>query len=258
MRNGAYVMNPTPGGSQLQPIYSDRSGNNGTSGSIANPNNYLIVPANYTEQKARDFAAGIKKIRDTHLLGSDTVAALAMAKAFTQGGSQDLQRHPQWGIPKDSVVKAFVGGASNHLGFVTGFAGIPKEWSQIGGGVANTINGDVVQPTKKSLGYEYTDIDTNGPYGLSRQNDANITQGYADGVAARKTPAPFEAGSKAQVPFDDYGYNPQPARRAGQIGDGRGIAGLIASLAGIDPQELTPPAWPLQADRPIRYLGRVQ
>jgi hypothetical protein len=120
MRNGAYVMNPTPGGSQRETIYSDHWGNNGMSGSEANPNNYLIVPSNYTELKARDFAAGIKKIRDTHLPGSDMVAVLAMANAFTQGGSQDLQRHPQWGVPKGSAVKAFVGGASNHLGFVTG------------------------------------------------------------------------------------------------------------------------------------------
>ena len=129
---------------------------------------------------------------------------------------------------------------------------------QIGGGVANTINGDVVQPARKSFGYEATNIDTSGPYGLSRQNDANLSQGYADGVAARNTSEPFEAVSKAPAPFDGYGYNAEPERRASQIGDGRGIAGLIASLAGIDPQEPTPPVWPLQADRPIRYLGRVQ
>ncbi len=40
MRNGAYVMNPTPGGSQGEPIYSDRWGNNSISGRDANPNNY--------------------------------------------------------------------------------------------------------------------------------------------------------------------------------------------------------------------------
>ena len=181
-----------------------------------------------------------------------------MANAFRQRGSQDLQRHPQWGIPKGSTVRALFGGASSHLGFVTGFAGIPKELSQVGGGVANTINGDLVQPLRKLANQEYTDIDTSGRYGLSRQNDDNISQGYAAGVAARKTPAPFDAGSKGPRPFNDYGYNPQPERQAGQIGDDGGIAGLLASLAGIDPQEPTPPAWPPQADRPIRYLGRVQ
>ena len=189
MRNGAYVMNPTPRGSQLQPIYSDRSGSNKTSGSIANPNNYLIVPANYTEQKARDFAAFVEKVGKYILPSGAIGSALLMANAFRQRGSQDLQRNPQWGIPEGSTVRAFIGGASNHLGFVTGYAGVPKEWSQIGGGVANTINGDF-QAFKKWRGRKATDIDTSGPYGLSRQNDANISQGYADGVAAQKTRRP--------------------------------------------------------------------
>jgi hypothetical protein len=258
MRNGAYVMNPTPRGSQGEPIYSDRWGNNSISGRDANPNNYLIVPANYTKQKARDFAAFVESVGKYPSPTGAIGPALLMANAFTQGGSQDLQRHPQWGLPNGSVARAFVGGASNHLGFVTGYAGLLKVLSQIGGGVANTINGDIVQPGRKFFGLEYTDIDTSGPYGLSSQNDANITQGYADGVAARKAPAPFEAGSTAQVPFKDYGYNPQPARQAGQIGGGGGIAGLIASLANIDPQEPTPPVWPPQADRPIRYLGATR
>src|SRR5258705_13203262 len=59
MRNGMYVMDPTPGGSQKSYLYSDGSGNNKTDGSVANPHNYLIVPANYTEQQAKDFAARI-------------------------------------------------------------------------------------------------------------------------------------------------------------------------------------------------------
>jgi hypothetical protein len=38
MRNGAYVMDPTPGGSQRAYLYSDGAGGNKTIGSIANPN----------------------------------------------------------------------------------------------------------------------------------------------------------------------------------------------------------------------------
>ena len=57
MRNSAYVTDPTPGGSQGTYLYSGPLGSDKTDGSVANPNNYLIVPANYTEQKARDFAA---------------------------------------------------------------------------------------------------------------------------------------------------------------------------------------------------------
>jgi hypothetical protein len=115
MRNGTYVMDPTPGGSQGAYLYSDGSGNNKTDGSVANPNNYLVVPANYTEQKARDFAAGITDTWYKAHPGDETGTAgpnqalMNMSEAFNQGGSQDLQRHPQWGIPNGSTVPAFIG-----------------------------------------------------------------------------------------------------------------------------------------------------
>ncbi len=256
MRNGAYVMNPMPGGSQKSFIYSDAAGSNKTAGSNANPYNYLIVPETYTEQQARDFAAGI-----AHTLGGvspeDKTGAAGqmrairqMTAAFFQGGSQDLQRHPQWGVPKGSIVPAFVGGGSNHLGYVTGLAGLPAEWSEIGGGTANWINGHVVQPVKSLFGPS-TEIDSSGPHGLSPENYANIVQGYSDGLAARMPPSPF----------NDYGYSPR--RSAGRIGEGNG--GLLASVAGIDPQNPTQPAPPPQnggspeitSKGPVRFLSRA-
>ena len=252
MRNGAYVVDPTPGGSQNAYLYSDASDANKTPGPIANPNNYLIVPANYTEQQAKDFAAGIADTLqqvypedETGSMGPNR-AREQMTAAFVQGGSQDLQRHPQWGIPKGSVVPAFVGSASNHLGYVTGLAGLPLEWPQIAGGVLNTINGDVIQPFRRIIGRPSTSIDTSGPYGLSQQNHANITQGFSDGLAASQPPAPF----------DDFGNGPQAQPAPDQIGDGNGIAPWISAMSGIDPQEPMPPAWPPQADTPIRYLSR--
>jgi hypothetical protein len=57
MRNGMYVMDPIPGASQKAYMFSDNSGSNKTPGMIANPNNYLIVPENHSEQAARKFAA---------------------------------------------------------------------------------------------------------------------------------------------------------------------------------------------------------
>jgi hypothetical protein len=57
--NGKPVVDPTPGGSQKTYIYADGSDKFKTSGEIANPNNYLVVPANYTEEQARAFAAKI-------------------------------------------------------------------------------------------------------------------------------------------------------------------------------------------------------
>jgi len=252
MRGGSYVMNPTPGGSQKSNLYSDDSGGSETGGKTANPYNYLIVPANYSEQNARHFAAGIADTfgqvypeDETGTTGANR-AREQMTEAFVQGGSQDLQRHPQWGIPEGSVVPAFVGGASNHLGYVTGFAGLPVEWPEIAGGVLNTVNADIRQPIRRLALKPSTSIDASGPYGLSPQNYANIIQGYADGLAA----------SRPQSSYNDYGDGAQPQPTGGQIGDGSGIAGWLSSLSGVDPDEPTPPAWPPLAERPIRYLGR--
>jgi hypothetical protein len=251
MRNGEYVMDPTPGGSQRAYLYSDGAGSGKTHGSVANPNNYLIVPANYTEQKAKDFAAGITDTLNGVYPEHETGAAgpgragEQMTAAFLQRGSQDLQRHPQWGIPEGSVVPAFVGSASNHLGYVTGLAGLPRRWSEIGGGVVNGINA-LRKLKKDDSGHYSTPIDTGGRYWLSRQNEANITQGYSDGLAASAPPAPF----------NDYGYGAQPQRKLDQIGDGNGVASWTSSLSGVDPDEPAPSTWPPVADRPIRYLGR--
>jgi hypothetical protein len=245
-------MNPTPGGSQKSPLYPDGSGRSRTEGSIANPYNYLIVPNNYTEQKARDFATQIAGIIG-RVYPEDEMGAAGlhqalgqMVAAFLQGGSQDLQRHPHWGIPRGSVVPAFVGGASNHLGYVTGLAGLPVDWAEIGGGAANTINAEFVQPIRRLLRWPATSIDERGPFGLSQQNSANISQGYADGVAATEPPSPF----------NNYDYGPQTRHPADQIGDGNGVADWTSSLPGIDPQEPTPPSWPPLTDGPIRYLSR--
>jgi hypothetical protein len=79
-----------PVGSQNAYIYSDDQGGTKTRGAFANPNNFLIVPSNYSEAQAKAFAADIAN--------SNPVDALRkMYAAFEQGGEQDLQRHPQWG-----------------------------------------------------------------------------------------------------------------------------------------------------------------
>src|SRR5207302_3521642 len=130
-----------------------------------------------------------------------------MIAAFSQGGSQDLQRHTQWGIPKGSVVPAFVGAASNHLGYVSGLAGVPVPLSEFGGGVLNGAN-SFWQSAKDLLGLKSNRIDTDGPYWLSKQNHANVFQGYSDGLAASQPPSQF----------NDYGYGAQPKPQEGQIG----------------------------------------
>jgi hypothetical protein len=161
-----------------------------------------------------------------------------MAAAFWRGGSQDMQRHPQWGVPKHAFVPAFTGSTSDHLGYVTASAGLPAVLSEIAGGFVNML---------AAARQERTDppIDTSGPHGLSWHNYHNIKQGFADGLAASRPPSPF----------NDYGYGAQVQRAADQIGDGNGIAGWLSSLAGVDPQEPAQPAWPPLVDRPIRYLS---
>src|SRR5450756_538873 len=155
------------------------------------PNNYLIVPANYTDKKARNFAAQVADMISQVDPGDESGAtglhqALGlMSGSFWRGGPQDLQRHPQWGIPEGSVVPAFVGSASNHLGYVTGLAGLPMSWSEIGGGVLNGSNA-IWQRIKERLDRASEPIDADGTYGLSSQNHANISQGYSDGLAAGK------------------------------------------------------------------------
>jgi len=244
-------MDPTPGGSQRAPLFSDGMGSNRTDGGVANPNNYLIVPANYSDRQARHFAAGIadtlgQVYQDETGATGPSRARAQMIGAFLQGGPQDLQRHPQWGIPGGSVVPAFVSSASNHLGYVTGLAGLPVEWPEIAGGALNTLNADVVQPSRRLVGMKATSVDASGPYGLSPQNYANIVQGYSDGLAA----------SKPLSPFKGFGQGSQPLRTEGQIGDGNGVADWMSSLSGVDPQEPAPPVWPPRVDGPIRYLSR--
>ena len=99
--NGKPVVDPRPGGSQDAYIYADGSDRYKTTGEIANPNNYLIVPANYTEQQARAFAAEIANTMGQVCPGDETGAAGLnqalgrMTGAFLRNGPQDLQRHPQ-------------------------------------------------------------------------------------------------------------------------------------------------------------------
>ena len=115
---------------------------------------------------------------------------------------------------------------------------MPAALAEIAGGYLNKRNAGNRKPPDPP-------IDTEGPHGLSWHNYHNITEGFSDGLAAGQQPSPF----------NDYGYPGQPQPTAGQIGDGNGISPFSAALAGINPDEPVPPAWPPQAEAPIRYLG---
>ena len=70
--NGKPVVDPTPGNSQRVYIYADGSDRYKTPGKVANPNNYLIVPANYTERQARAFADEIANTMRQAYPGDET------------------------------------------------------------------------------------------------------------------------------------------------------------------------------------------
>jgi hypothetical protein len=172
-----------------------------------------------------------------HFGGFHQVADLLVAP-------EDLQRNPRWGIPPNSFVRAYTSAASDHFGHVTAAAGLPCELAEVGGGAHNLFNW--VGDKRDSLSYGASHpIDIEGKWGLSKVNEANLAQGYAAGRAAGRSPAPF----------NDYGYNPQPQRAAGQIGDGNGISTFSAGLAGINPDEPAPSTWPPQQNDQIRYLS---
>ncbi|MBC9876342.1 hypothetical protein G8O24_03150 [Bradyrhizobium sp. INPA01-394B] len=230
MRNGSYVVAPISGEAQTEDLYSDASGSNRTPGAIANPNNYLVVPRLHDEASARrvaDTIAGVQKV--------GALPALApIAHSFEPDGPEDLQRHPRWGIPPDSFVKAYVGPASDQFGYVLGAAGLPRELAEAGGGIHNLYSW-----------LNNRKIDVSGKYFLTKSNEANIAQGYAAGAAARRSP----------TAYNDYGYPTPSQDPANTGGDGKGVLSFPASLAGVNPDEPSPAAWPPKTDAPIRYLS---
>lgn len=219
--DGQPVVDPMPGGSQNAYIYSDDRGSTQTRGAFANPNNYLIVPANFSEAQAREYAARIAEMRRVPAIGS-ALALGRMAIDFRPGGSQDLQRHPQWGIPKGSIAPAFIGSASHYLGFVNGLTGIPLEYSERGGGITNG------------------GPDKSGPHGVSQHNHRNLAKGLSGAIAARN---PIWL-------TNDFDYGGQGRTPIGQIGGGNSIANWVSSLHGIDSTDPMRPVAP-QAARPL-------
>lgn len=231
MRNGKYVIDPAAGASQ-QFLYSDSLGGNKTPGAIANPNNYVIVPKAHDQAAARRVADSIAAMQ-----GLGTVPVLALlTHSFMADGPEDLQRHQRWGIPSNSFVPAYTSSASDHFGYVTGAAGLPRELAETGGGMRNLFN-RIIHPQSS--------IDTSGRLFLSKINAANIAQGYEAGAATRQQPSAY----------NDYGY-PGSARNTDKgIGEGSGVLSFPSSLTGVNPDESAPPAWPPQTAAPVRYLS---
>ena len=215
------------------------------------------MPANYAEQKALAFAAQIANSIGQAYPGSEAdglAGALGQTTgAFLPNGTQDLQRHPQWGIPEKSFVPAFTGSASYHLGSVTRCAGLPVDWPEIGGGIPNWANARLQQamhPPVARLGIYPRKIDANGPHGLSWHNYDNIVKGFADADVTRNGPSSM----------NDFGYNSLTRYPAGQIGDGNGlgVGDWRFALGGVVPSNPSQPVPPLTTDsKPVPRLVRM-
>ena len=222
MINGQPVVDPTPRGSQRPYIYGDASDRYKVDGRIANPNNYLIVPEKFNEQRARDYADQIVATQKIPIIGN-SLAQAKMGWDFRPGGSEDIQRDPQWGIPENGFVPAYISSASHYLGFVSGLTGTPL-------GLVEKAGGQTNGGSNKS-----------GPYGVSQQNHANLVKGYTDATAL---PNPDWL-------TNDFGYGSQGRIPRGQIGDGNGSASWIASVYGIDPSNPTQPVARQQTTGPL-------
>src|SRR5476649_2738888 len=69
---------PFPKGGQTFNIYSDSTGSNPTDGAVFNPNNYIIVPANYSISQASSFASDVSQtIRLSALIDPTRVTGFA-------------------------------------------------------------------------------------------------------------------------------------------------------------------------------------
>ena len=103
--NGQPVVDPTPGGprKKIPFIYADDQG--ADQSDRANPNNYMIVPADFGQiTGARTYAGEIARLQHVPLIGPRRALAKMFAD-FRPNGSQDLQRGAQWGVPEGSVVQ---------------------------------------------------------------------------------------------------------------------------------------------------------
>jgi hypothetical protein len=62
---------------------------------------------------------------------------------------------------------------------------MPREWAEIGGGMANLENRYIKQPWNYIKNGKWDTIDTSGPHHLSQSNYDNISKGFADADVVR-------------------------------------------------------------------------
>ncbi|MCA7953310.1 hypothetical protein LGM43_23870 [Burkholderia seminalis] len=137
--NGSYVNDPNKSTAQNAPIY-DVAGNQISN---ANPNGYLIVPANYRIADSLAFANQVAGgLANTANDQGATLGLSMMVAAFVPNGSQDLQRtYPgSTGVNPDDFVSAFTSAASFNFGLISTASGVGETTALQGGGALNLFN----------------------------------------------------------------------------------------------------------------------
>ncbi|WP_186080541.1 hypothetical protein [Burkholderia gladioli] len=199
--NGQYVKDPNSAVAISAQIY-DSSKNAIVN---ANPNGYLIVPAEYSISETIEFANNVSKL----LLDSTNSFALlnaagAMVRAYVPNGTHDLQRHyaGSSGVNPDDFVAAFTSAASFDLGLVAQYSGFGFDAAIKGGGMLNYIQ------SLWNAKINTTGKDSNNP-----RNVQSIEAGgeFAKSIPGSATadPTPLDPavqaalGSKIAVIYDD-------------------------------------------------------
>ncbi|MGG1948656.1 calcium-binding protein [Trinickia sp. NRRL B-1857] len=194
--NGQYISDPNTLTATSMPIYTS----DGTAVQNANPNGYLIVPADYTIDGALSFANQVAAQLNgpgTPLAPGDVgadgsgnfmAAAGMMTGAFVPNGPQDLQRtYPQSsGVNPDCFVSAFTDAASFNLGVISEYSGFGQESALLGGGTLNFLH--------KIVNWK---IDTSGPDFNTPNNGRSIAAGaaFVDGTLGKKAQFPSSENS---------------------------------------------------------------
>jgi hypothetical protein len=202
--NGNYVTDPNT--SQVQSIQIFDA--NGNPIANANPNGYLIVPADYSIANVTSGpAATVQSLMQAATLSGGMVvfgaaafeaAMTLMTSDFIPGGPQDLQRtyDGQSGLPFVGAtdVPAFRDAASFNLGLFAAYAGIPLDLAEFGGGIFNEGNSLLRQLEGKSP------LNTSGPILNADVNGNSISAGFSFGQTL--TGATFASADPSNVQLD--------------------------------------------------------
>jgi hypothetical protein len=199
--DGQYIINPNRTLNTINSLNNRYFNADGSEIPNANPENYLVVPYNYTLGHAMQFASDVINAPSLGISPD-----LMMVAAFTKWGSQNLQATYQNSDGSmtygGDYVPMFQDAASFHLGFIADRTGYGPTLAQIGGGAydlgAQGVNWAFGNITARKA------WDNNARNMNSIAGGADLANSYVPG------PNPFNPGGMLEqgfVPQPDAGLN---------------------------------------------------